>query len=263
MRHYLLYVALLSAPGLAAAQTVQPAGAPTTPVGWTSPISASNSFSTAHPLDLNGDGTLDVAFANVYNAPTGGGSATLRSFSLATLHLNVEVAADSAEFDSAKRFQAGQLIRHGIRWGGSSYLDYEVTGNGGTGGRGFFRDGVPGFVVARMAVGGTWQYWWIFVESRSNGNRRVGYYGVSAGLPLRTMASAHLPGLQAYPNPTASGWRVQTTYRGPYQLFDATGRVVAVGHISGPETVLPANSLKSGLYRLQLGQSGGLALRKE
>lgn len=263
MRPYLFSAALLLAPQWLRAQIVHPAGAPTTTVNWQSPVSAAASFRTLLPLDLNSDGNPDVVFTNDYVAPTGAGSPTRRTFTVNRLSLNVEVAVDSTEFDSAKRFQAGQIIRHGIRWGeAGGYLDYEIIGNGGTGGRGFFRDGVPGYVVARMAVGSAWHYWWIYVASRSNNTRRVDYFGVSQE-PALGVAAVRPTELAVYPNPAATVWRVRTNYRGPFQLFDTTGRLATHGQIAAPETALPAAALPAGLYHLLLGSGATSTLVKE
>ncbi|RAK66701.1 hypothetical protein [Hymenobacter edaphi] len=255
MRCHYFASAWLLLPTLAVGQTVQPTGAPTTPVNWQSPASGGASFSDAYGLDLNGDGTADLGFTNVYTAPAGPGSPTMRTFVVGARHAAVELATDSVEFDSAKRLQAGQLIRHGIRWGNTGYIDYELVGNGGVGGRGFFRDGAPGFVVARMAVAGRWQYWWIQVESRSGGNRRVNYYGVSPERPLRVASPVGRVALQAYPNPATTAWQVQTSYQGPYRLLDQVGRVVRRGQLGPGEAQLPAAELPAGLYRLELSNA--------
>ncbi|MCC3157819.1 hypothetical protein LJ737_11270 [Hymenobacter sp. 15J16-1T3B] len=258
MNHWYLTPALLLVAEIAVGQTVQPAGAPTTPINWQSPIYGSTSFTETFPLDLNGDGTADVGFSNVYTAAAGAGAPTLRTFTVSTRNAAVELATDSVEFDSAKRFQAGQLIRNGIRWGSTGYVDYEVTGNGGTGGRGFFRDGVPGFVVVRMAVAGAWRYWWVQVESRSSGNRRVNYYGASQGLPLAAAAPARRVALEAYPNPATTAWRVQPSYQGPYRLLDQLGRVVGQGQISSVQSQVPATALPPGRYCLELCNAPGV-----
>ncbi|WP_400192318.1 T9SS type A sorting domain-containing protein [Hymenobacter sp. B81] len=247
----------LAAPGLSRAQVVHPLGAATWPVGWESPRLAPASLTAAARLDLDADGVDDVVFSNDIFVPPGPGTST-RTFRLARLHPGFEIACDSFEFDSAERFQAGQLIAGGLSWQSGGYLDYEVTGSGGTGGRGFFRDGVPGFVVARAAVAGRWRYWWIQVEPRfrtaAGEVRRVNYFGSSSGTVLAARPRGASPVLaEAYPNPSADSWQLRTDYRGPYYLFDALGRVRSQGQVTGRETVVPGNLLPAGLYHLRLG----------
>ncbi|MCC2548259.1 T9SS type A sorting domain-containing protein [Hymenobacter sp. BT175] len=247
-------------------QVVQPSGGAVTSLSWQSPVWGASSFTESSSLDLNADGTPDLRFTNNVFVPPGGSSATTRTFTVAAMQSSVEVACDSVEFDSAKRYQAGQTIRRGASWQPSGYVDYVVQGNGGTGGRGFFRDGVAGAVVARLQVAGQWQYWWVQVEPRyaAQGTqyRRLVSFGQSPAPLLATAGSRNTLAATIYPNPASSAWSVRVPGGSAYQLLDNLGRVVGTGKISeSTETMVPAASLPAGVYYLELRNGAGQPTR--
>ncbi|MDO7875398.1 T9SS type A sorting domain-containing protein [Hymenobacter sp. ASUV-10] len=243
-----IYLTLIAA-GLfampARGQTVHLAGAAYVAVNW-QPVATSDSIR----FDLDQDGISDLTFADRNYYPTGGSQPTRLLFTMRTLSAGTELATDTSEFDSAHRFAALAPIGRGLRWQrGSTYLAYVLTGNGGTGGRGFFRNGVTDYVVVRKQIAGAWKYWWFNISGRSGSVlSRVNFYGVSqTALSLANSPSPQADALQVYPNPATTGWQLSGT--GRYEVFDGTGRQVCAGTVPAATTI-SSTGLPVGLYQL-------------
>ena len=142
------------------------------------------------------------------------------------------------------------------------YLDYVLSGNGGVGGRGFFRDEQPGYVVARKQVSpGQWQYWWIHVTSKNSSKQanqqpQVDFYGSSLGSPLATAPQVARATALAYPNPSTDNWQLLPAGSGPYRLLDYTGRVVSEGQLAAGPNLIRGQYLAPGLYWLESMENG-------
>lgn len=254
MRARIMYSALLllALPAVAAAQTVHPAGAALTALNWQP---ASNTDSVR--VDVDGDNVADISFRENNYLPTGAGQPTRLFFTAAPLSPGSELALDSVEFDSSHRFLANDEIGRGLRWStAGAFLAYTLVGNGGTGGRGFFRNGATGYVVLRKRTANSWTYWWFNVSGRSNGTAsRVSFYGQSAGRVLSVPNfGAALAAVQVFPNPASNDW--QLAGNGSFQLFDNQGRLLQHGPVNTSATISTA-ALVPGMYLLQFRASTG------
>lgn len=237
------------------AQVVHPTGAAVVSVNWQS-AAASDSIR----FDLDQDGVPDLVFTDQNYYPTGASQPTRQYFMMRSTSPSTELGLDTLEFDSAHRFAALAPIGRGLRWESSNtYLAYVLIGNGGTGGRGFFRNGVTDYVVARKQVAGRWQYWWFNISGRSGGvPSRVNFYGTSQA-PLSTASSQLSDLLQIFPNPTTTNW--QLTGKGRYELFDATGRRVRAEAAPATATI-SSEGLPAGLYQLRFYPTTGGCIRR-
>lgn len=248
---------LLLLPGLAQAQTVQSAGAGNVPVNWR-PAAAVDSLA----VDVNGDAVADVVFTSA-NYPSGGAGQPSRTIFAAHAAAGspTEVALDAAEFDSMHRYAPGDAVGAGVLWRrGGGYLDYVLTGNGSTGGRGFFRNHAAGFVAIRQATGSQMRYWWFYIEPRATtASVWISYYA-GAAVALPTAAGRQAPAPPAFPNPTASGWHLAKP--ASYTLFDAQGRCVRQSRPALMATV-DAAGLPAGTYLLVLYDQQGHATRQK
>ncbi|MET4076097.1 T9SS type A sorting domain-containing protein [Hymenobacter sp. UYCo722] len=248
----------LMIPPLAHAQVVQPAGSVNVPVNW-HPMAAADSVL----VDVDGDAVPDVRFKNTNTSPTGQGMPSFTNFVAGTTaRSSAEIAIDDNEFDSAHRFAAGDAIGPGLRWQrGSTYLAYIVTGNGGTGGRGFFRNNADGFVTIGKAVGNQMRYWWFYIGPRAApGSEWVVYYSgssvaLAAGTPGPPAAA-----IQAFPNPTTS--HLALSGAAAYQLFDCQGRLQS-SSFSVPVSAIDVNALPCGLYLLETRGADGRLTRQK
>jgi len=254
-----LYALLLAvAPMAASAQLVaQPGSAPTVAVNWR-PLVAIDSLE----VDLTGDARPDVVFRSAAYASTGPGMPSQNYFMAGVKrNSNVELALDANEYDSAHRFQAGDVIGPGLLWQNqrSAFLDYTLIGNGGTGGRGFFRYNASGFVVFRQVAGSQTRYWWFFIEPRRAATDVwISYYGGSSVALAHTPGSA-APAVQAFPNPSTVGWTLSAP--AAYRLLDCRGQVVSSQ--PSPTTWVDGAPLRSGLYSLELLQADGSTVRRK
>ncbi|MBD2714470.1 T9SS type A sorting domain-containing protein [Microvirga sp. STR05] len=255
MRTPVLYTALflLALPVMASAQTVHPAGAALTALNW-QPASNTDSLR----VDVDGDNVADIIFRENNYLPTGAGQPTRYFFTAAPLSPGAELALDSVEFDSAHRFLANDEIGRGLRWSTTgAYLAYTLLGNGGIGGRGFFRNGATGYVVLRKRVANSLNYWWFNVSGRTNGTvSQVYFYGQSAG---RTLSFPN-PGvaqaaIQVFPNPASNGWHL--TGNGSFRLYDSQSRLLQHGLVNASATVSTA-ALAPGMYLLQFRTATGV-----
>lgn len=238
-------------------QVVHPAGSPITSVNWYPVATSTDSLS----LDLDNDQVKDVTFASnySYSAPSG---PVRNIFSVTVNSKDVQLAIDSSEYDSAHRFRAGEVIRRGLRWDiKSGYLDYLLQGNGGIGGRGFFRDGQPGYVVVRKRLANNqWRYWWFHTASQKDGQRQVqlDFYGSSLGTALAASPPAATASALAYPNPSSDSWLLPTGSSGAYRVLDCTGRVVAQGQLLDNQPRIEGRQLAPGLYWLERTENNRL-----
>ena len=89
-------------------------------------------------------------------------------------------------------------------------------------------------------------------------------FGPVAGVGVPKAAPA--PTVSVYPNPSASGVFTITTVGAPptgtYAVLDATGRRVAAGALSGPETALDLRGQAAGVYALRLTWADGRTLTR-
>ena len=241
-------LAVVSVPR-AQCQTVHPVGAPITSLNWR-PNAATDSLR----VDIDGDNVADVTFRHS-SLPSGGqGQPSFETFSVRTPPGGAEVALDSVEYDSAHRFASGDLIRRGLRWGGTGYLAYTVTGNGGVGGRGFFRNGQSGYVAIRKNIAGRWSYWWFNITGKSAANSSiVSFYGQSV-VVLAVAASRLIDKVPVFPNPTTNNWQLRG--EGNYKLFDNTGRLVGQGGIQSAG-LINGSHLAPGIYFLRFFSADG------
>ena len=239
---------------IACGQTVHPTGATVINLNW-QPSAATDSLR----VDVDGDNVADIAFLHSSSPSGGQGQPSFETFSIQSRLSGVEIALDSVEFDSAHRFAAGNLIRLGLRWAGNGYLAYTVTGNGGVGGRGFFRNGQSGYVAIRKRIAGRWSYWWFNITGKSPTNgSTVSFYGQSA-VVLSTAALRTADGAPVFPNPTADNWQLRG--EGSYELFDNAGRLVDQGgmHNTG---LINGKSLAPGIYFLHFFSADGTVSRR-
>ena len=56
------------------------------------------------------------------------------------------------------------------------------------------------------------------------------------------------------PNPAESSIRIIGPVAGNYTIYDLTGKIVSVGKITGPESIVPRNDLKPGIYWVSIEQ---------
>lgn len=247
-----LYLILLAiSPFGAAAQVVQSAGAANIPVNWR-PAFASDSVQ----VDVTGDGRPDLSFTASVNPSGGQGQPSVSRFTvLVKSGSNLEVAINANEFDSAHRFLAGDRIGAGLIWRnrGGGYLDYTIQGNGGTGGRGFFRNNADGFVVFRQVTASQTRYWWFYVEPRlAAGSNWIGYYaGTAVALAAATAVAPAL--VDAFPNPATTAWSLSVP--AAYSLFDSQGKLIRSS--ATPITSIDARTLPSGLYTVFMRTAKG------
>ena len=247
---------LLSNSILAVGQVVHPSGASVNSLNW-QPMNNPDVLA----IDVDGDSSPDIEFSDSNQYPNGAGQPTFHTFTVSP-YLNVELALDSAEYDSAHRYQSGQPLLRNARWSSrGGYVAYTVLGNGGLGGRGFFRDGQLGYVAVRKNVAGTWRYWWFNVQGRNYGvgTSVVNFYGQSATTVSAVAFQQNAALLSAFPNPAVAGWTLQGF--GHYQLVDATGRVLKVGTLKDTAYV-DNQTLSPGLYWLLLQLPSGQWLRQ-
>jgi hypothetical protein len=268
----LLLWALILSPALGFSQVVQPAGSATSAVNWQSARSGATSFTDSLQLDLDCNGVADVVFFNNAGVPTGVGQPTSMFFGMSLRSAGFEVACDINYSCCPRRFQALDPIGPGISWQqnfSASYftslpIDYTISGNGGTGGLGVFRDGLAGLVVVRQQAGSTVRYWWIQVEPRWTANpaagpfyRRVNYYGSTTLLPAAATVQPVAKQFKAYPNPANNqGWTLVGGEPGTYQLYDVSGRLLGEGNAMNG-AVIPAAKLPAGWYVLRFQQADG------
>lgn len=250
--YFLLCSMFLLASSVLLGQVVHADGTPVVSLNWQSDGRFGVSGTDSLVVDLDGDGSPDLTFIDSHDYSAGQGQPTSLKFSV-IVRLTVQVALDSAEYDSAHRYQVGEPIMRAVRWSddrSTAYIAYTIQGNGGTGGRGFFRDGQQGYVVVRKRSSGVWRYWWFNVKGRRyNDNMSyVNFYGSSA--PVLTAASPAVARPAAFPNPTTAGWHIAGL--GPYRLLDAIGRVQASGTLTST-TFINAEKLAAGLYLLLVG----------
>ncbi|MDB5236799.1 MAG: hypothetical protein JWR44_3792 [Hymenobacter sp.] len=256
MKHW--YTLLLVAFALTAqAQVVQSTGAANVPLNW-QPAAATDSLL----VDVSGDGWPDIVFKSTNTPPTGQGMPSFTNFT-ASLKAGsgMAIAIDANEFDSVHRFVAGDPIGPGLLWqNGGGYLAYTVTGNGGTGGRGFFRFNADGFIVIRKNVGSQMRYWWFYIGPRSApGAEWVLYY---AGTSMALAATAAVPAapLLAFPNPSAD--HLTLSRPATYQLFDSQGRLLRSSPTT-PVSVIEVGGLPSGSYQLITHGTDGNSTRQQ
>ena len=241
-------LAVVSVPR-AGCQTVHPIGAPITSLNW-QPNAATDSLR----VDIDGDHVADVTFRHSSRPSGGQGQPSFETFSVRIPSGGAEVALDSVEYDSAHRFASGDLIRRGLRWGGTGYLAYTVTGNGGVGGREFFRNGQLGYVAIRKNIAGRWSYWWLNITGRSAAtSSTVSFYGQSAAT-LAAAASRLMDKVPVFPNPTTDNWQLRG--KGSYRLFDNTGRLVGQGDIP-LAGIISGSHLAPGTYFLRFFSADG------
>lgn len=238
-------------------QVVHPVGAATTRINWYPLAASTDSLS----LDLDNDRVNDVTFSVSYSAPLPYGP-TRDIFSVAVKAKDVQLAVDSSEYDSVHRFQAGEVIKWGLRWDiKSGYLDEYLNGNGGIGGRGFFRYGRPGYVVVRKQLANNqWRYWWFHAASEKDGLRQMqlDFYGSSLGTALAASPRAAVASVLAYPNPSPDGWLLPAGSSGAYRVLDCTGRVVAQGQLLSSQPHIEGQQLAPGLYWLERTENNRL-----
>jgi hypothetical protein len=253
------YALLLAAsPLVAHAQLIPASGPGDVLVNWR-PTAAVDSLR----LDVNGDGITDIRFTRSYIASGGQSQPTLSYFNAYVgRNSGMEIAIDANEFDSVHRFVAGDQIGPGLLWQstGGGFLDYTITGNGGTGGRGFFRYNAAGFVVIRRNLGSQMRYWWFYIEPRlasANGNWISYYGGTSVALAAGTPQQESL--LQAYPNPATASWQLSVPTA--YELYDNQGRQVD-SSCGRRAQVVEARGLAAGTYLLVLRGADGAAIRR-
>lgn len=252
------YALLLAvAPLVAPAQVIQPSGPGNVPLNWR-PAAAIDSLL----VDVNGDAIPDIKFTRS-SFPSGGmGQPSLSYFNAYVGRASgMEIAMDAAEFDSPHRFVVGDLIGTGLQWqgAGGGYLDYTVVGNGGTGGRGFFRNNASGFVVIRRNLGSQVRYWWFYIEPRTTAvGNWVGYYG-GTSVALSAAAPSPAPTIQAFPNPATASWQLSAP--AAYELYDQQGRHVG-SSLSKPANGVDAGTLAPGAYWLVVPGSTGPATRR-
>ncbi|MFD2787802.1 T9SS type A sorting domain-containing protein [Hymenobacter rubripertinctus] len=235
----------------AAGQVVSPPNSTVSILNWRP---ATNPDALA--IDLDGDNIPDVTFTDSNTYPTGGGQPELHTFSVSP-RSSAQLALDSVEFDSAHRFAAGDGINRLVLWSsGGGYVAYTIQGNGGLGGRGFFRDGQTGFIVVRKSVANSgWRYWWINVQARTYGVgvSIINFYGQSAANPLASVPRQSVS-FSVFPNPTIDGWFVDGN--GQFTLLNVQGRVVASGQLANKQ-FLDGRDLVSGIYLLLLQRPDG------
>jgi hypothetical protein len=253
------YFLLLALGPLAAhGQIVQSMGAGNIVINWR-PLAATDSL----VLDIDGNVQPDVVFTSTNVTSGSQGQASSRTFKASVrAGSGVEIAIDDNEFDSVHRFVAGDLIGPGLRWQntGGGFLDYAITGNGGTGGRGFFRFHASGFIAFRKNTGGQMRYWWFYIEPRlAATDTWVSYYaGTSVALATRGGLTPAFT-VFAYPNPTTSVWRLSSTVK--YRLFDVRGRLVHK-ELHKPTDVVEAENLPPGIYSLLMYDANGAVGRQ-
>lgn len=251
------YALLLIAPLVVQAQLITSPGPGDVPINWR-PTANVDSLA----VDVNGDAVADIRFTRTYTPSGGPGQPTFSYFNAGTgKNSGMQIAMDANEFDSVHRFVAGDQIGPGLQWqSGGGYLDYTVVGNGGTGGRGFFRNNAAGFVVIRQNVGSQMRYWWFYVEPRlspTSGNW-VSYYG-STSVALASGSPVQAPSTQAFPNPTPTNWQLSAPMA--YELYDNQGRQLSSSH--GARTqIVGAGGLAAGTYLLVLQTAGGATFRR-
>ncbi|MCI1189615.1 T9SS type A sorting domain-containing protein [Hymenobacter sp. DH14] len=240
----------------AVGQVVHPASAPTVALNWQP---AANPDALA--IDVDGDAQPDLTFTDSNSYASTQGMPTIRTFYV-TPAVGLELALDSMEYDSAHRYQAGQPISRAVRWAtNGGYVAYTVLGNGGLGGRGFFRDGQPGYVVIRKNTAGRWRYWWFNVKASyyGSGTSTVNFYGQASQALAGAVRQAAAEVL-VFPNPATTGWTLQGAAR--YQLLDATGRRLDSGVVTGT-AFISSQALAPGMYLLELQQPNGACLYRK
>ncbi len=215
-------------------------------------------------MDVDGNAQPDVVFKST-NVPSGGqGQPSTRTFRADVRtgrRAERKYAIDDKEFDSVHRFVAGDQIGPGLRWRnvGGGFLDYTITGNGGTGGRGFFRSNASGFVAFRKSTGGQMRYWWFYIEPRIAATDAWISYYAGTSVVLATHSSQPAFAVLPYPNPTISCWKLLSAVK--YQLFDGCGRLVS-SVPDKPATLIQAERLPSGLYALPVYRNDGTVGRQ-
>lgn len=250
--HYAFLLSFLAFP--AQAQRIQTGGA-TTQLNWR-PAAAIDSL----VVDVDGDAAPDVVFTSVSTSPSGPGLPSFFRFTASIKRGSIaEIAIDASEFDSAHRFVAGDVIGPGLLWQrGGGYLASTVTGNGGTGGRGFFRTN-DGFVAIRKQANNQLIYWWFYIGSRAAGTDWVGYYA-GTSVALASHAATATPPTLAFPNPAAT--IVALSRPAIYKLFDSRGALVSAS-LHKPVSEIELQSLPVGLYLLQTYADDGKIIRQK
>ncbi len=249
---YALLLATLAFP--VKAQRIQSGGA-TTQLNWR-PTAATDSL----VVDVDGDAAPDVVFTSVNTSPTGQGLPSFFRFT-ASIKRNssTEIAIDANEYDSVHRFVAGDVIGPGLLWQrGGGYLASTVTGNGGTGGRGFFRTN-DGFVAIRKQTSNQLIYWWFYIGSRAAGTDWVGYYA-GTSVALASYAAIGSPAVLAFPNPATN--MVALSRLATYELFDSRGALVRTS-ARKPVAEIALETLPAGLYLLQTHSDNGEIIRQK
>ena len=242
MRHWHTFLLLLL--GLPSYSQVIRSGSANVPVSWR-PAALEDSLL----VDVDGDKMPDVVFKTTTISSNGPSQPSSFRFTAgAARGSNAEVAIDAAEYDSAHRFIVGDSIGPGLLWQrGGGYLAYTITGNGGTGGRGFFRS-QEGFLAIRKRVGDQMRYWWFYLGTRSGNSDWVSYFAgttVVLGRPI----TAALPPISAFPNPAAT--IVNLSQPAHYELFDTRGQLVSTSR-DKPVNSISLDALPSGLYLLRM-----------
>ena len=252
MRTWLTFLLSISAVTVHA-QVIQSGGA-TTPVSWR-PAAVTDSLR----IDVDGDAAPDLVFKTTATTPSGSGQPSFFWFTVYVARgSRAEMAIDANEFDSVHRFASGDAIGPGLLWQNGGYLAYTVTGNGGTGGRGFFRSN-DGFIAIRKQVGNQMRYWWFYLGTRAAGTDWVGYYAGTA-VALANHLATGTPPVLAYPNPAVTA--VALSRPVAYELFDSRGALVSTS-LDKPVTKIALEALPAGLYLLQTHSASGSVFRQK
>lgn len=237
-------------------QVIQSNGA-NTQLNWR-PNTAADSLT----VDVDGDAAPDIVFTNI-NTPAGGFGLPYFTRFVANIKRgnSAEIALDANEFDSVHRFAAGDVIGPGLLWQrGGGFLAYTVTGNGGIGGRGFFRYNNDGFVTIRKRAGNQMRYWWFYIGTRAiAGTDWVSYYaGTSVALATRSSIGSE-PAIVAFPNPTTA--HLSFSGAASYELFNCNGLRLSTS--SGKlVSNISLEALPAGLYLLVMHIADGNTYRQ-